>query len=139
LVENETNKSLQTFLNILSLIITFSLLYSLFLNVEKVTNGDHSSKIIIIVLVECLAVFIIPFLFNPKYFSKRSQKPNPSKDDKEKQYLMKIIKGPKLNVRYSKDIIRKCPKCKFQNPHNTHRCLNCNELIDFIMPNKEKF
>ena len=111
----------------ISILVTFGLLYDLALGVEKITAGDRSTNTIVILIIECLALFIVPLLFNNRRLIAAASQPlrsEPSEKEKEQKRL-KIRK--RISMRYQKGpkIIKKCPNCGFENPAGAKICFNC--------------
>ena len=117
---------------ILSLLITFLILYLLYENIKAINEGDHSEKRYILTVIESITLFIIPFIFNPKAVSKRINKRNKAKKPEEKDILeLKIQKLVKLDGHYTPAIVKKCPKCGFVNTRNSKVCYNCAYRLDW--------
>ncbi len=111
---------------ILSLLITFLILYLLYENIKAINEGDHSESRYLMTVIESISLFIIPFIFNPKAVSKRINKRSKAKKPVEKDILeLKIQKLVKLNGHYTPAIIKKCPNCGFVNTKKTIICYNC--------------
>jgi hypothetical protein len=111
---------------VISLLITFFILYQLFENISAINEGDHSDKRYILTVIESISLFIIPFIFNPKAVSKRINKRSKARKPVEKDILeLKIQKLVKLDGHYTPAIIHKCPKCGFINVRNVNICYNC--------------
>lgn len=119
---------------IISLLITFFILYLLFENISAINEGDHSEKRYFLTVIESISLFIIPFIFNPKAVSKRINKRSKAKQPKEKDILeLKIQKLVKLNGRYTPAIILKCPNCGFVSTKKTKVCYNCSYKLNWNM------
>ena len=117
---------------VISLLITFFILYLLFDNISAINEGDHSDKRYILTVIESISLFIIPFIFNPKAVSKRINKRNKAKKTIEKDILeLKIQKIVKLDGRYTPAIIKKCPNCGFVNTKKSIICYNCAYKLDW--------
>jgi hypothetical protein len=125
---------IRVFFPIISLIITFGLLYDLVSGVERITGGDRSSGTILRLLFESIMLFIVPFAFNPKYYqSTRKPKVVPQEQiDKDKERKRwRLRKQISFKGHYEPPIIMRCPKCKFENPPKTNVCFNCGEKLVF--------
>ena len=111
---------------ILSLIITFLILYLLYENIKAINEGNHSEIRYLMTIIESISLFIIPFIFNPKAVSKRINKRSKANQPVEKDILeLKIQKLVKLDGHYTPAIIKKCPNCGFVNTKNSTICHNC--------------
>ena len=122
------------FVPILSLLITFFLLYLLFENIKAINEGDHSENRYFLIIVESIALFLIPFLFNPKAVNKRINRRNRAKLTQEKNLLeLKIKKLVKLDGHYTPAIVLKCPNCKFVSTKKTKICYNCGYKLNWGM------
>lgn len=107
--------------------MTFGLLYDLALRVEKITSGDRGTNLIVILIVECLALFIVPFLFNNRRIlaaASRPRRSEPSEKEKE-QTRLKLRKRISMRYQSGPRIIKKCPNCGFENPTGAKICFNC--------------
>ena len=117
---------------VISLLITFFILYQLFENISAINEGDHSEKRYFLTVIESISLFIIPFIFNPKAVSKRINKRSKAKQPKEKDILeLKIQKLVKLDGHYTPAIIKKCPNCGFVNTKKSIICYNCAYKLDW--------
>jgi len=117
---------------VISLLITFFILYLLFENISAINEGDHSDKRYLLTVIESISLFIIPLIFNPKAVSKRINKRNKAKQPDEKNILeLKIQKLVKLNGHYTPAIIKKCPNCGFVNTKKSIICFNCAYKLDW--------
>jgi len=117
---------------VISLLITFFILYQLFENISAINEGDHSEKRYILTVIESISLFIIPFIFNPKAVSKRINKRSKAKKSVEKDILeLKIQKLVKLDGHYTPAIVKNCPKCGFVNVRNSKVCYNCSYRLDW--------
>ena len=117
---------------VISLLITFFILYLLFDNISAINGGDHSDMRYILTVIESISLFIIPFIFNPKAVSKRINKRNIEKKTIEKDILeLKIQKLVKLDGHYTPAIIKKCPNCGFVNTKKSIVCFNCGYKLDW--------
>ncbi len=117
---------------VISLLITFFILYLLFENISAINEGDHSEKRYLLTVIESISLFIIPFIFNPKAVSKRINKRNKAKKTIEKDILeLKIQKLVKLDGHYTPAIIKKCNNCGFINTKKTKVCYNCGYRLDW--------
>ena len=122
----------RTLIPILSLLITFLLLYLLFENIKTINEGDNSGKRYFLTIIESIALFVIPFIFNPKAVKKRLDKKNKANIEQKKDILdLKIKKLIKLNGHYTPAIILKCPKCGFINVKKSKVCYNCSYRLNW--------
>ena len=111
---------------IISLLITFLILFLLYDNIKAINEGDHTVERYSLTIIESISLFIIPFIFNPKAVNKRINKRIKGKRPIEKDILeLKIQKLVKLDGHYSPAIIKKCPNCGFVNTKNSKICYNC--------------
>ena len=123
---------------VISLLITFFILYLLFENISAINEGDHSDKRYLLTVIESISLFIIPFIFNPKAVSKRINKRKKTKQPEKKDILeLKIQKLVKLNGKYTPGIVKKCPKCGFVNTRNSKVCYNCKYRLDWESKGKD--
>ena len=117
---------------ILSLFTTFLLLYLLYENIKAINEGDHSENRYIFTILESIALFVIPFIFNPKAVIKRINKKNRSEQTNKNDDLdLKIQKIVKLDGHYTTPIIKKCPNCNFINTKKTEICHNCSYKLNW--------
>ena len=72
---------------VISLLITFFILYQLFENISAINEGDQSEKRYFLTVIESISLFIIPFIFNPKAVSKRINRRSKSKQPKDMDIL----------------------------------------------------
>ena len=120
-------KAPNVFMPIFTLFITIGLLYLLFIDFQALQSGDSSSKRIFIIIIESVGIFVVPLIFNPKIVKKRFSNKFKLKEVKEiDEFKLRIYKIAKLDAKYSQPLIKKCPKCKFENPRMAKRCFNCN-------------
>ena len=125
---------------VISLLITFFILYLLFENISAINEGDHSEKRYFLTVIESISLFIIPFIFNPKAVSKRINKRSKTKQPKEKDILeLKIQKLVKLDGYYTPAIIKKCPNCGFVNTKKTIICYNCSYKLNWESKEQNSF
>ncbi|QEE15865.1 zinc ribbon domain-containing protein [Promethearchaeum syntrophicum] len=135
-MKNEKYKGFQKirkiFVPILSLLITFLLLYLLFENIKAINEGDHSGNRYLLTISESIALFLIPFIFNPKAVNKRINKnKKPEKPKKSSDMDLKIQRLVKLDGHYTASIIKKCPNCGFVNTKKTKICYNCSYKLNW--------
>ncbi len=118
---------------IISLLITFLILFLLYENIKAITKGDHSVKRYSITFIESISLFIIPFIFNPKAVNKRINKRSQAKPPIEKDNLeLKIQKLVKLDGHYTPLIIKKCPNCGFVSTGPYSKvCYNCGYKLNW--------
>lgn len=117
---------------IISLLITFFILYLLYENIKAINEGEHTVERYSLTIIESISLFIIPFIFNPKAVSKRINKRSKAKQPVEKDILeLKIQKIVKLDGHYTPSIIKKCPNCGFVNTKKSIICFNCAYKLDW--------
>ena len=115
---------------ILSLGLTFFLLYSLLENISLLQQGGNGKNLIVIILLESICIFLLPFLL-PRQNNdrKKSQKQVREERDYDEKLKKKIVSIVKLNSEYKPAIIKKCRFCNFENPAKTEKCLNCGKTL----------
>lgn len=129
----------RVFIPIISILITFFILYLLYENILAINEGDHSGKRYLLTVIESISLFVIPFIFNPKAVNKRINKRSEAKRPIEKEILeLKIKKLVKLDGQYTQAIIKKCPKCSFVNTKNSKICYNCGYKLNWNMKEQNK-
>lgn len=115
------------FSSLLSLGITFGILWLLALKIQDYTAGDHSSTTILHISLLAISLLVLPFIFLPQAIKRRQARSKKSpKKPTEASLDLKIRKVMNLKGEYSANIIQKCPKCGFENPSHTKKCFNCN-------------
>ncbi len=130
--KKKKNTSYMIFSSLLSLIVTFLLIWSLLLDIEAFTQGDSSGNRIILTVLKSIGLLIIPFIFNPKAVMKRLGRHQEKIDRRKKDALdLQIAKMVRFNAKFSPSLVVKCPKCKFDNPTKTKICFNCGHNINF--------
>lgn len=108
--------------------IQLELIYLLYTNFIAIQAGDNSMSRILNMVVCALVLFFVALLTNPRFINGVATYQRP-KEVKEEKFKVRIVKHVNLNIRYGSDIIRKCPKCKFENPRHRSTCINCGSNL----------
>ena len=117
---------------LISLLVTIFMLFLLYEDIKALNEGDKSVKRIALTIINSIALFIIPFIFNPKAVKKRFDSREEERIQREKDYLDIIIKKTvKLDETFTPSLIRKCPKCGFMNTGKTKICYNCGFKLNW--------
>ena len=101
------------------------LIWILLTNFMAFQAGDSGLNRILSLVVSALILFFISLLQTPRFINGLATYERPPKEKKEQKFKVRIIHSVNLNSRYASDIIRKCPKCKFENPRQRITCINC--------------
>lgn len=101
------------------------LIWILLTNFMAFQAGDSGLNRILSLVVSALFLFFISLLQTPRFINNLATYQRPPKERKEEKFKVRIIRHVNLNMRYESDIIRKCPKCKFENPRQRNTCINC--------------
>jgi hypothetical protein len=118
---------------VISLVLTFGILYLLIIQIEQFQNGDHSTKVILLIVLEAMALFIIPFFFGRNLKRQKEFKPmKKSSQDENAEKMRYFVKNVTLeNLSYTPMLVKICRYCKFENSSSTKICLNCGKRLDF--------
>ena len=130
----KTEKKFPTFKLVLLIIFTIFLFY--FYNTLISFGSSH--LLALLILLFFFLVFI-GMLFKGKGFSsslfKHNRYNNLQQNEREK-YLKELEKRHvrridhiKLDSKYGKPIIRKCPNCRMLLPHFVKKCPNCGDVL----------
>lgn len=119
----------------LVLLIIFAIFLFFFYN-TLISFG--SSHLLALLILSFFFLFFIGLLFKGKeMFSlfERNRYNNLQQSEKEKylkefeKHHVRRIDHIKLDTKYRKPIIRKCPNCGILLPHFVKKCPNCREVI----------
>lgn len=119
----------------LVLLIIFAIFLFYFYNTLISLGSSH--LLALLILLFSLLLFIGLLFKGKEAFSlfKRNRNNNLQQNEKEK-YLKQFeirhvrrIDNIKLDSKYKKPIIRKCPNCRMLLPHFVKKCPNCGEVI----------
>ena len=121
--------------SIISLIITFGLLYFLSESIATVSSGNYTSNDILVLVVSIFLLLVNMSLFKIKHSPQgdshfeNAQQPK-SLDSKKLQKLLNT--NLNLNTRYKTPLIIKCQNCKFENMGSKTICINCGKPLNEI-------
>ncbi|MHA1620095.1 MAG: hypothetical protein ACTSVZ_12525, partial [Promethearchaeota archaeon] len=88
---SKISKFSKLFSSILSLGITFGILWLLSLKIQAYIAGDHSSTVILHIFLLAISLFIIPFIFLPRAIKrKHKSSEKTSKKPTDEQLELKI-------------------------------------------------
>jgi lipopolysaccharide biosynthesis regulator YciM len=117
---------------ILSLISTILLLTLIGADIQRLTDGTGTSFTPTAIIIEAVALFILPFLFNPGALSRRFNKLGRGRAKKKKADLdLKIEKQIRFNAEYKPALVVRCPRCGFESPSYAKTCFNCGSKLNF--------
>ena len=116
-----------------SLILIFFLIYRLLKHIEQlqIQSGSTNSNLYLWIIVESFGLLIIPLICKTTRSKSSSNQKTSYKIKDPDAFKLKIRKQFQFDVKYSPNIIVKCPQCKFENPSYVKICFNCGNKFDF--------
>lgn len=117
----------KTMTPVLSLVVTFTILYFLFLYVERLAAGETTFQVIGPTIVLALSLFVVPLFFTSR--RKKQKKALPLPEIEKKKFTFRLIKRVKLNAEFHPTSQITCPYCNNNNPTHTKLCLYCGRKI----------
>ena len=132
MVEKKSGK--RVILPLLSLGLTFGILYWLIEIIARISDGIHTTTDLISVLFGCIILFILPFFFrgSRQENTRRSTATSIDEIRREKRLRRNFnLFKPSIKVNSTQSIVKKCMHCKFENPAHAKKCMNCFKDLNF--------